>query len=107
MREFRKILVNWFGKFVKNIFTKLFPLNELLKKKGTLVWSQNFSKTFEMIKSKITSDECFAPYNQKLELAIDASSYGLGGVLLHILPDESIIYIIDASRCLSKSEMNY
>lgn len=63
----------------------------------------------EAVKMLLRNFILLVPYNPKLELtlATDASSHGLGGVLLHILLQESERPIAYASRCLSKSEINH
>ena len=48
-------------------------------------------------------------YNEKLALKLDtdASQYGIGAVISHILPSGEERPIVYASRTLSKSERNY
>ena len=50
-----------------------------------------------------------AHYDPKLplKLAADASPYGVGAVILHVLPDGSEQPVVFASRSLTKSEKNY
>ena len=53
--------------------------------------------------------QCFDPYDPTLllKLAADASQYGLGTVISHMLPGGDERPIAFASRSLSKSEQNH
>ena len=63
----------------------------------------------ESCKEGLTSDSLLVHYdlNRELRLACDASSYGLGAVLSHIMDDGRERPIAYASRTLSSSERNY
>ncbi|XP_055920739.1 uncharacterized protein K02A2.6-like [Eupeodes corollae] len=102
-------LVNYYGRFLQNLSSKLNPLHNLLQKDQDFRWSQECEKVFRSIKSEITSDVVLCAYNPKLplSLATDASPYGLGAVLSHTFPDGQERPIAYASRSLSNSEKNY
>ena len=61
------------------------------------------------MKNKLTAAPVLMNYdrNMPLKLACDASGYGLGAVLSHILPDKSERPIAFASRTLNDHEKNY
>ncbi|XP_033733620.1 uncharacterized protein K02A2.6-like [Pecten maximus] len=61
------------------------------------------------VKDLITSEQVLCHYNPELpvKLACDASPYGLGAVLSHIMPDDSERPIAFASRSLTKAEKAY
>ena len=86
------------------------PLNELLKKGSRWNWSKDCANAFKQAKKQLSSTAVLAHYNNPklpLRLAGDASSYGIGAVISHILPDGSERPISYASRTLSSSERNY
>ena len=63
-------------------------------------------KAFE---SQLVSAQVLTHYDPRLPtaLAADASAYGIGAVISHILPDRSERPIAFASRKLSPTEQNY
>ena len=87
----------------------LHPLNELLKKGISWRWSKDCANAFKQAKKQLSSTTVLAHYDPKLPLRLagDASSYGIGAVISHILPDGSERPISYASRTLSTSECNY
>ena len=102
-------LINYYGKFIPNAATLLHPLNNLLGKDVKWEWSRDCQNSFRLAKEKLTSSEVLAHYNPSLpiRMAGDASAYGIGAVIAHILPDGSERPIAFASRTLSSSEKNY
>lgn len=102
-------LVNYYGKFVENMSTIAGPLYALLKNNTQFVWNAIQSKAFSKIKESILSNKVLVHYNPNLELIVasDASPFGVGAVLSHIMPDGSEKPIAFASRTLSASEKNY
>lgn len=102
-------MVNYYGKFIKNLSTKMNPLYDLLKKDHSFIWSQKCEQAFEKIKTEIVSDTVLTHYNSEypLILTCDASAVGIGAVLSHIMPDGSERPIEFASRVLSNAEKNY
>ena len=84
------------------------PLNELLGNKPWK-WTESCEKSFQQLKKIVTTDTVLAHYNPQLqlELAVDASQYGLGAVILHVTPEEKHRPIAFASRSLNNHEKGY
>ncbi|PIK59837.1 hypothetical protein BSL78_03292 [Apostichopus japonicus] len=72
-------------------------------------WTSKCEEAFEACKVFLTSEKLLVHYdpNQKLKLACDASSYGLGAVLSHEFENGDEKPICYASRTMSPSEKNY
>ena len=102
-------MVNYYRKFIPNLSTLLQPLNTLLQPNKPWRWSDECTKAFEEAKQAISSTPVLAHYNPKLPLTLagDASAYGIGAVISHVMPDGSERPIAFASRSLSPSERNY
>ena len=102
-------LLNYYGKFIPHLSTLLHPLNALLKEGQTWNWSQECEAVFQEAKRQLSSAPVLVHYDPSLpiRLAGDASSYGIGAVLSHVLPDGSEHPIAYASRTLQPAEKNY
>ena len=102
-------LINYYGKFIQDLATLLYPLNQLLQANKKWEWTTDCTQSFQAAKDKLMSAEVLTHYNPELPLrmAADASSYGIGAVISHVLPDGSEKPISFASRTLSPSEKNY
>lgn len=102
-------LVNYYGKFIKNLAMKLSPLYKLLEKGSKFIWTEKAESSFNQIKLEVISEQTLIAYDPDLPLilATDASPVGLGAVLSHTLPDGTERPICFASRCLSAAEKNY
>ncbi len=102
-------MVNYYRKFIPNLSARLHPLNSLLQPSKRWKWSDECEKAFLEAKQSVASTPVLAHYDptQPLTLAGDASAYGIGAVISHVLPDGSEKPIAFASRSLSPSERNY
>ena len=102
-------LLNHYGKCIPNLATILHPLNALLKADKKWSWTTECEEAFKTAKEHLTSDQLLAHYNPMLpiNMAADASAYGIGAVISHVLPDGTERPIVYASRMLSPSEKNY
>ena len=102
-------LINYYGKFIPNAASILAPLNKLLCKDAEWKWSAQCQQSFEQAKKTLASTDVLTHYNPSLpiRLAADASAYGIGAVIAHVLPDGSERPVAFASRTLSSSERNY
>ena len=102
-------LINYYGKFIPNAATILAPLNELLRKEAKWNWSQRCQQSFQQAKETLISSKVLMHYDPTLpiRMAGDASAYGIGAVIAHVLPDGSERPVAFASRTLTSSERNY
>ena len=102
-------LVNYYRSFLPNLSTVLGLLNELLQGDKAWTWTPQCDKAFLDVKEMMTSEQVLCHYdpNRPVKLACDASPYGLGGVLSHIMDDGTERPIAFASRSLTKAEKGY
>ena len=102
-------LINYYGKFIPNLASILQPLNNLLKHSSKWEWSLACDEAVDLAREKLISSEVLTHYDPSLpiQLATDASQYGLGAVLSHRYSDGSEKPIAFASRSLSNAEKNY
>ncbi len=98
-------MANQLGEFSPNLADHTQPLRELLKKRNSWFWSSHHDQAFECIKTEPT---VLAMYDVMAETKIsaDASSLGLGAVLLQKKGDhwKPIAY---ASRSMTETEGRY
>lgn len=101
-------LINYYNKFLPNLSAELKDLYQLLRKGVKFSWSNKCQAAFEKSKSMILDNnllEMFDP-NKPIILATDASPYGVGAVLSHIVNgiEKPVMFI---SSSLSPAEKNY
>ena len=89
--------------------TILAPLNELLKVEHKWQWTKKCTTAVAKARKQLVKSPALIHYNPSLSirLAADASSYGVGAVLSHVLPDGSEHPVAFASRTLTSAEKNY
>ena len=102
-------LINYYSKFLPNLSTKLRPLYNLLLKNKRWTWTEQHDTAFKLAKEALQADSVLAHYDstKPLLLACDASEYGIGAVLSHILDTGEEKPIAYASRTLNSAERNY
>ena len=102
-------IINYYAKFLPNLSTKLAPLYALLQKESKWTWDHKQVKAFQVAKNALQGDALLVHYDnsKQLVLACDASQYGLGGVLSHIMDDGQERPIAYTSRILTAAEKNY
>ncbi|GFX45009.1 transposon Tf2-8 polyprotein [Trichonephila clavipes] len=101
--------INYYGKFIPNLSTRVALFNNLLQKGTKFLWTAECEKAFKALKQEIASDRILSHYDSKLPLVLqtDASPVGIGAVLSHIMPEGSEKPAMFASRSLTKTERNY
>ena len=101
-------MLQYYGKFLPNLSTLLHPLNNLLREGVSWSWQPECQEAFESAKELLQSAKVLAHYdvNLPIKLACDASSYGIGAVLSHVMPGGEERPVAFASRTLSASEKN-
>ena len=102
-------MVNYYHKFLTNIASVLFPLHELTQKGMTFGWSEGCQKAFDKAKQLMASNKVLTHYDPELLVVVqaDASPYGLGALMLHIMINGLEKPILFLSCSLTKSERNY
>jgi transposase InsO family protein len=103
-------LCGHFRRFIARFADRAHSLTQLLAKKSPWVWTNTSQCAFDDLKQALSTPPVLAHYNPNatIELHTDASSFGLGAVLLQ--PDcESLVLrpVAYASRTLSPAERNY
>ena len=110
IHELRRILglFNYVQKFVPKAQELASPMNELLRKNTSWHWDSKQQESFDELKKVVSNTSALAYYDPNLEttLSVDASSYGLGGVLLqrHNGNQRPVAY---CSRSLSSNEKQW
>ena len=102
-------MLNFYGKFMPDLSSTLEPLHELLRKDISWKWGTEQQEAFDKAKNRLQSSDLLVHYDPEKELVVscDASPYGIGAVLAHVMKDGSEKPVAYASRTLSTAERNY
>nr|CAI5855280.1 unnamed protein product [Callosobruchus analis] len=101
-------LLNYYGKFIPMLSSKLKPLYDLCKSGVEFIWTDECENTFQMSKKLITSEGVLTHFSPSLPIYVscDASGYGVGAVLSHHINGEEKP-VLFASSTLSAAEKLY
>ena len=102
-------LVNYYHRFLRNLSTVAGPLNSLLQRNMAWEWTAECEESFTRVKELIASEDVLCHYDPALPLQIasEASPYGLGAVLSHVFPDGTERPVAFASHSPSPAEKGY
>ena len=102
-------LLNYHGKFLPNLATILHPLHDRLKEDRPWKRTEACESAFVKSKQQLQDASLSVHYdlNKPLRLACDASSYGAGAVISHVMEDGTEKPIAFASRTHTFSEQTY
>ena len=82
-------LLMYYEKFLPNLSSVLAPLSKLLRNDCPWQWTAEEEEAFQASKPLLISSKLLVHFDPdlKLLLACDASAYGVGAVLAHLMPD--------------------
>lgn len=101
-------LLNYYCRFVPNLSSEIHELYKLLRNDADFVWAEKCQRSFEKSKQLLTSNQVLELYDPDKEIVVsaDASPYGVGAVLSHVVNGEEKP-VLFASSSLSPAEKNY
>jgi hypothetical protein len=101
-------MLNYQARYVPDLSSKTQVLRNLTEEKNQFQWTATEQKSFDELKAILTSTSVlkFFDPNKEIKISSDASSFGLGAVLLQKHDNEwmSVAY---ASRVMSDAETRY
>ena len=102
-------MINQLGKFTPHLAEITKPTRDLISKKNDWTWGYAQQRCFAQLNESMTSAPVLALYNANREttLSADASSHGLGAVLLQKQPDGELRPIAYDSRAMLGVEQRY
>ena len=103
-------MANQLGKFSKNLTQLTQPLRQLLSKKHTWLWGPAQEQAFTRVKEELMKPTVLALYNPEAptKISADASSHGLGAVLMRSCGKESTWKPVAYASCaMTETEQHY
>ena len=102
-------MLNYYSKFLKNMSDLLGPLHMLLRKNSRWNWTKECQQAFVESKRRLLNADLLVHFDagKKIILTCDASQYGIGAVMSHIMEDGTERPISFVSRTLAPAERNY
>ena len=102
-------MCNQFNKFAPELAEATKPLRDLLGSKNQWIWDQPQRKAFAEVKSKLSSTLvlCLYDHTKPTKVSADASSFGMGAVLMQKQSDGHWQPVAYCSRSLTSTEQKY
>jgi hypothetical protein len=102
-------IVNYYGKFLPFQANLMRPLYELLRKEVSWKWTKECQTVLDRIKALLTTSAVLVHYDpaRPITVACDASPYGVGAVLSHIMDNGEERPVAYASRTLTSAERKF
>ena len=102
-------MVNYYNMYLPDMATQTEPLHSLLRKGVVWEWSGECEAAFKKVKKLLCEAPLLVLFDMKRPIIVhcDASNYGVGAVLSHVMEDGSEKPVCYASRTLSTAERNY
>ena len=102
-------MVTYYNMYMQDLATLTEPLHNLLRKSVPWVWSSACEATFQKIKKMLSGAPLLVHFDMTRPIVVhcDASEYGVGVVLSHLLENGEERPVGFASRTLSSAERNY
>ena len=99
-------IVTYCGRFIPGLATLTQSVRELTKKDQLWDWSPTHQTAFDKLKNALSSDTVMVYFDQlkHTDVAVDASSVGLGAVLTQTDSDGTLHTLAYASKTLSPVE---
>lgn len=111
LRQLRQFLgmAGWYRKFLADFSTLTFDMTELLRKRKQFEWSCRAQKSFELLKTRLSSAPLLvhADFSKPFIVQCDASSVGVGAVLAQLDDDGNERPIAYMSQKLNRAQRNY
>ena len=109
--EVRSLLgfFNYFRHLIPNYSHTAHPLTQLLRKNISFQWNLEQQIAYDNLKKQLLLDPAlsFPDYSKPFILSVDASDFGLGGVLAQLDSNGLEKPLAFTSRLLTKAEKNY
>jgi hypothetical protein len=102
-------MVNYYGKFLQDLSKVLAPLYKLLHNDTKWQWCVEQEQAFKEVKELLHSAKLLVHYDPEKDIVLscDASPYGVGAVLSHVMKNGSEKPVGFASRTLTAAEKGY
>lgn len=98
--------INYYSKYISDIAAVAVPSYALLQHDAKWKWSATCDSAYETLRKAVISESTLVHYQSSslVVLLCDASSFGLGVALHHVMPDGFQRSIAFASKTLSAVE---
>lgn len=102
-------LANHCLRFIPNMAEKTASSRQLVQKNAERVWTAAQERALSYLKRTIRSDNCVTKYDPQYPTipSAEASSYGLGAVLMQLQPDKEQRPVVFVSRALTSTKMRH